>query len=361
MPSRSLYALLAVPTLVAGVYDPRSDLEAGRYLKALGEAEAQLRSDPGNALAWAAKSQALTALQRFGEGLAAAEKALALAPRLAEALLARGLARAGIALQQRNFGSLRNASSALEDLEEATRADPRLGTGWMSLALAYQQLPGLLGGSTRKALACAESLRKVLPARGDLLQGMVLALDGRWPEAEPCFGRALAQAPADAEIVYGYLDALGNRTTRKQLGAAEQQRRLALEARRLLPPVRTCARAVEAVADALLDAGQPEEAWGIAQAALPQADAPSLVRLQLGKLAARSGLHREEGLAYLDQALREPLEGGSGGYPSAHTRRGQILRDLGRKAEARAAAEAALKLDPKHRGARELLANLQTP
>jgi len=38
MYSRSLFALLAVPALVAGAYDPRSDLEAGRYLKALAEA-----------------------------------------------------------------------------------------------------------------------------------------------------------------------------------------------------------------------------------------------------------------------------------------------------------------------------------
>ena len=51
----------------------------------------------------------------------------------------------------------------------------------------------------------------------------------------------------------------------------------------------------------------------------------------------------------------QPIEGGSGGYPSAHWRRGQILLALGRKPEAHAAAQAALKLDPKHRGARELL------
>jgi transposase, IS5 family len=83
-------------------------------------------------------------------------------------------------------------------------------------------------------------------------------------------------------------------------------------------------------------------------------DAPSLLRLHLGKLAARTGIHREEGLAMLDPALREPLEGGSGGYVPAHVRRGQTLRDLGRKAE----AEAVLRLDPKHSGANKLLEGL---
>jgi len=360
MYSRPLFALLAVPALVAGSYDPRPDLEAGRYLKALADAEAQLKAEPRNALAWSAKSEALTALQRFGEGLEAAEKAMNLSPRLADAILARGLARAGIAVQQRNFSSLRNASGALEDLEDATQADPKLVTAWMSLGLAYQQLPGLLGGSTRKALACAGGLRKVSPARGDLLQGMVLAMDGRWKESEAYFGRALAQAPGDPEVVYGYLDSLNSRETRKQLGEAEQKRRLAQEARRLLPPVKARARAIEAVADALLDAGQPEEAWRVAIEALPGADAPSLIRLQLGKLAARSGLHREEGLAFLDQAVREPMEGGSAGHPGAHWRRGQILKDLGRKGEARQAAQEALKLDAKHPGARKLMESLNS-
>ena len=113
-----------------------------------------------------------------------------------------------------------------------------------------------------------------------------------------------------------------------------------------------------AVSEALLDAGQPEDAWSIVKEGLAQVDAPSLLRLQLGKLAARTGLHREEGLAVLDQVLREPLEGGSGGYASAHWRKGQILKDLGRKAEAKAEAEAALKLDPKHPGAKRLLEEL---
>jgi len=358
MRPRILLPFLVAPLLVAGPFDPRPDLEAGRYLKVLADAEAQLRGEPRNALAWAAKSQALSSLQRFGEGYGAAERALALQPQLADALLARGLARAGMAVQQRNFSSLRNASGALDDLEQATKADPRLVTAWMSLGLAYEQLPGLLGGSTRKALECANGLRRVNAARGDVLQGMVLSMDERWREAEPYFGRALVLAPWDPEVVYGYLDSLGSRETRKQLGDGEQKRRLAAEARRLLPPVRTRARALEAICDALLDAGQAEEAWRVAKEALGRADAPSLVRLQLGKLAARSGLHREEGLAFLDQVLREPLEGGSAGYPGAWWRKGQILKDLGRKQEAKAAAWEALKLDPKHPGAKRLMEGL---
>ncbi|MBI3488432.1 MAG: tetratricopeptide repeat protein [Acidobacteria bacterium] len=336
----------------------RADLDTGRYLKALSEAEQRLRKDSNDALAWAAKSQALSSLLRFGEARAAADRAVALRPGMADALLARGLARAGEAIRERNLSSLRGALGAMDDLRAATEADPSLESAWMSLGLAYEMLPGLLGGSTRKALQCADHLRAVSPARGDLLQALILEEEDRWREAEPCFARALGRAPQDPEIAGQWLDALDRRPAKKALGEAGKNARLLAEASRLLPGLRGRARGLTAVSDAYLHAGQPESAWKVLQDHLPQADAPSLVRLQLGKVAASSGLHLTEGLAALDQVLREPLEGGSSGYPGAWWRKAQILKALGRKDEARRAAGEALKLDPKHRGAREVLERL---
>lgn len=340
-------------------YQPRLDLDAGRFLKALAEAEVRLKAEPGDALAWAAKSQALTSMQRCSEALVAAERALSLNPNLADGLQARGLARAGVAVQARSFSTLSNALGALDDLEMATQRDPSLGTAWMTRGIAYQTLPGLIGGSTRKALACAEALRKFQPARADALQGWILAAAGRWGEAESYFGRAITTAPADPEVIYLYLEALGQTPTRKALGETEQRRRQASEARRLLPPVQHRAKAIEAITDALLEGGQPDEAWKVAKAALERADAPSLIRLQLGKLAAKSQPYKEEGLAQLNRLMTEPLEGGSGGAPALHWRRGQLLRDLGRREEARVAALEALKYDPRHPGAKRLLEMLK--
>ncbi len=336
----------------------RAELEAGRYLKVLAEANQHLQQNPNDALAWAAKSQALSSLMRFGEALQAAERAVALKPDLADALLARGLARAGEAIQQRDLGSLRGALGAMDDLRAATGADPTLAPAWMSLGLAYELLPGLLGGSTRRALQCADRLRAISPARGDLLQALILLEEDQWRQAEPCLARALAKAPHDPEVVGQWLDALDRKPAKKALGEAGKNARLLAEAPRLLPGVRTRARGVIAVSDAYLHAGQPETAWQVLQDHLGQVDAPSLLRLQLGKVAAASGLHRPEGLAALDQVLREPLEGGSSGYPGAWWRKGQLLQALGRKDEARKAAQETLKLDPKHRGARELAESL---
>jgi tetratricopeptide (TPR) repeat protein len=336
----------------------RADLDAGHYLKVLAEAEQRLRQDPNDALAWAAKSQALSSLMRFGEAETAADRAVSLKPRLADALLARGLARIGAAIKLRDLGSLRPALGGMDDLRAATEADPTLASAWTSLGLAYEMAPGLLGGSTQKALQCADRLKGLSPARGNLLQAMILVEEDKWREAEPCFGRALASAPHDPEVVGQWLDALDSRPAKKALGEAGKNARLLAEAPRLLPGVRTRAMGVMAVSDAYLHAGQPETAWKVLQEQMGQVDAPSLLRLQLGKVAAASGLHRPEGLTALEQVLREPLEGGSSGYPGAWWRKGQVLRDLGRKDEARRAAQEALKLDPKHRGAKELLASL---
>ncbi len=341
-----------------GPYTPRVDLDAGRYLKAMTEAEARIRQNPHDALAWAAKSQALTAQLRFSEGLAAAGQSLGLKNDLADGLLARGLARAGKAVQQRNLGSVRGVSNAMDDFRAATEADPSLVGAWMSLGLAYEQVPGFFGGSTKQAFRCADSLRRVNPSRGDLLQGLVLAMEERWTEALPFFVRALSAAPGDPEIVYGYLDALGSRATRKSLGEEGQRRMCVVEAYRLLPAMKGRARGLQAICDALLDGGDPEGAWKVAKESVARADSPSIMRAQLGKVAARAGIHREDGLAFLDQVLKEPFEGGTGGLPSIHWRRGQILKDLGRKDEARAAAQAALGIDPKHPGARRLLDDL---
>jgi tetratricopeptide (TPR) repeat protein len=351
---RSLIVWIAAP-LLAQSQGFRGDLDAGHFLKVLADSEIRLRQSPEDALAHAARAQALISLLRMEEAKVEADRAIALNPNLADALLARGLARAGQALKARNFSSLRGVGESMDDLRAATQADPTLIRAWMSLGIGYEQLPWALGGSTKKALQCAESLRKVAPAKGDLLQALVHSMDGEWRKAEPFFGRALGLAPTDPEIVSGYLEALDDKASKKALGEAGKNARLVSEARRLLPGVRRSALGVVAVSDALLNGGQWEEAWKVAEAGLKEVDAPSLLRLQLGKVAARTDLHRSEGLAFLDQVLKEPLEGGSGGYASAHWRKGQILKSLGRVKEAHQEAELTLKLDLHHRGAQELI------
>ncbi len=356
---RLLPILLPCCVLVAqNAYQPRVDLDAGRYLKALWDAEARLSANGNDALAWAAKSQALAALVRLDEAGRAADRAVQLQPGLADALLARGMVRAGQAIQQRSLGSFGLVRSALKDLKDAVQADSTLVSGWFALGMAYQQLPGILGGSIKKALQCADQLRRVNGPRGDLLAGTILTNEKKFGEAEPYLRRAIAGGWNDGQVVYGYLEVLGSRETREHLGEEGQNRRLATEAARLLPLVKGKARALQAVSDAFLDADQPEQAWKVAKEGLPGCDALSLLRFQMGKVAARAGIHREEGLAALDACLKESLEGGVGGYQNVHWRRAQVLNALGRTQEARGAAQEALRIDSNHPGVRRFLKEL---
>lgn len=72
-------------------------------------------------------------------------------------------------------------------------------------------------------------------------------------------------------------------------------------------------------------------------------------------MAAANRLHRTEGLAVLDQVHHETLARICSG---AWWRKEQILLSLDCKDEARRGAEEALKLDPGHSGARQLLESL---
>jgi len=339
-------------------YSPRADLDQGRFLKALADAEDRLASNSSDALALAAKAQALCALMRLGEAEDSAKRALEIKPGLPDALLARALVTGAKAIQQRNLNSVMMFSQAMDDLKAATKGDPAYPLAWATLGIAYQQLPALLGGSTKKALDCAERLEAVQPSKGFLLHGQVLALGGKWGSAQPFFRQALTLSPNDPTIAAGYLEALSEKVTKKALGEEAQKQLLATEARRLLPKVKRSALGMEAVSLALLEAGLDEEAWNAALGALPGADAPSILKLQLGKVAARAEIHQEEGLAFLKEAASEPLEGGTGGYAQVYWRMGQILKSLDRRDEAVKAAKEALRYNQWHRGAKELMESL---
>src|SRR5262249_25503267 len=68
---------------------------------------------------------------------------------------------------------------------------------------------------------------------------------------------------------------------------------------------------------------------------------------EVGKLAATTGKYLERGLASLRQCLELPAPAGTPGHAAAQWRLGNILEKQGDAAGARAAYEAALKLDPK--------------
>lgn len=100
------------------------------------------------------------------------------------------------------------------------------------------------------------------------------------------------------------------------------------------------------------------EAFAELDAALTKTPGDYAALFQSGRLAAVSGERLERGLACLRQCLTQTTPEGQPGHAAAHWRIGNILEKQNDKTGARAAYEAALKLDPKFSQASESLKKL---
>jgi tetratricopeptide (TPR) repeat protein len=79
---------------------------------------------------------------------------------------------------------------------------------------------------------------------------------------------------------------------------------------------------------------------------------------QIGRTSALSGLQLEEGIAALQKYLGMPHAVNDPQNKNAYHRLGQLYLKIGKKTEAKAALQAALKLDPKFADAKTELAKL---
>ncbi len=145
--------------------------KAGDATKALGEFDAASAACPTCSAPWRSRSEALGALGRNTESLAAADKAIALNPRSPGAFVVRGLARA----------RLHDFDAAFADFAEAIRLAPTFELSYRMRAFVYGRL-----GKMQEAAADAKTLEL-------LRQGSAEAL--KPPPARPEVSRAMA-APA---------------------------------------------------------------------------------------------------------------------------------------------------------------------
>ncbi|HVP68365.1 MAG TPA: tetratricopeptide repeat protein [Anaeromyxobacteraceae bacterium] len=184
--------------------------------------------DPGFAPAWAALSMALDAVHDDADGgaarrnaLAAADKAIALDPSLAEGYNARGILRArldwdwkgaeadleralalqpGDAVTQRRYGILRlllgRPTEAIDSLRKAVDLDPLSAIAWSWLAKAY-----VATGQGDQALAAARRATEIAPDSEDLkgTQAVLDLLQGRAAQVLP----AILTVPDEGQRLLG--------------------------------------------------------------------------------------------------------------------------------------------------------------
>lgn len=200
--------------------------------------------------------------------------------------------------------------------ERAITIDPKNVQTHASLMQYYLRAPGIAGGGTDKAKAEADRMAALDPVAGEISRGHI-ARSGKLPaEAERHYRKA-------AEI-----DAPGRR------GSVELASFYAGEMRW-------------------------SDARGVFEARLTKNAGDTFAAYMLARLMQSQGADLPRAIELFDRYLASPALEGGPTHADAWFRKGQTLAALGRRADAVAALETALKLDPTHAPASRELQTLK--
>jgi tetratricopeptide (TPR) repeat protein len=282
---------------------------------ALAAAEALTKASPNDANAWVMLVRARIHAGQFEKAIAAGEKATALGPRNAQAFYWLGNAYGDRIGEVGMLSKMTMAPKLRDAFEQAVKLDPALVDARSSLIEFYLLAPGAIGGGIDKARAQATAIAKYDRAKGLMAQARIAIHEKKPAEALKAYESAYALKTNDPQL-------------RRALIVGYQESKRWADAYRVI------------------------KTW------IAEEPGANIAQYQLGKLAAVSGQHLAEGEAALRAYLKMPRKKGDPEPKHAQHRLGQVLAEAGRKEEARAAYQAALKLDPKFKDARDALAAL---
>lgn len=298
-----MFSLLLPALAAASTPQQASDWLVAKDPRAAGAIAALLKAQPRSAEAWVLQTRLLLQQRKPEDAIKAAERAVDFGPVHAPAHHW-----LGNALGQRigQVGMLRQASMAprLRDAyERAVELDPDLHEARLNLVEYYLQAPAMVGGSVDKARAQAAELARRDPPRGHYARGRLAMHDKDVAAAARAYGEAWRARPVN-------------------------------------PGFRTAAGVAFQANGQWADAARLYQDWIRED---PAAPAP---RYQLGRTAALSGQFLPEGEAALRHYLTLKPDAGQPPLHHAWYRLGQVLAHAGRKDEARAAYQNALKGEP---------------
>jgi tetratricopeptide (TPR) repeat protein len=316
-------ALLVAPPHRAAAQEP-AEVRQGRALLAAGRArearqmlrpfaERQPRGADGAAAFWTGR--AFLAEGDWEEAERWLERALERSPAQADYHYWAGVATAERVQRAGMVTAMRRAGRIRERWERAVALDPRHVDARESLVEYYLNAPAIAGGSREKAEEQARVLSGIDVAAGH---------------------RATASIRIAAEDSVGAIAALRSAVAAEP-GRAETRMTLGL---------------------GLQSMGRWDEALATFEEALAHDPRALAALYQVGRTAALSGKYLEKGEAALRAYVAAPAAPDRPAHAAAWWRLGQVLRHGGRTAEARAALETALRLDPKQEGAKRELAEL---
>ena len=269
----------------------------------LAAAEANAKAHPADADAWITVARARINAGKSEQAIDAAQKAIKLAPRNAEAQYWLGNAYGNHMGDVSMLGKMRLAPKLRDAFERTVVLDPDHIKARSSLIEYYLMAPSMIGGGIDKARAQAQQIGRRDKARGLLAQARIADYQKQQAEALTLYRAAIATRPDDADVQYSV--AMGYIRAEHWSDAMPLLRTL------------TTHKAFQAVA-----------------------------LYQIGRCAALSGQFLDEGAAALHRYLVLPQERGSTDSKHAWYRLGQVQAKAGHPDQARVSWQRALKVDP---------------
>ncbi len=307
--------VLAAPAAMAISNQDVKVLLDARDKKALASAEALTKAEPKNAEAWALLARARLQADKAEAAIEAAETAIEIAPNNSLGYFWLGNAYGSRIGQVGMFSKMTMAPKLRDAFEKTVKLDPNNMDAREALIQFYLQAPAAMGGGKDKANVQVAEIAKRDPAQGHLARAAVLMSEKNTTGALKAYEAAYALKPTDKNI-------------RLAVGVGYQQ------------------------AERWNDAFKHFRAW------VAQDEKAGPAWYQIGRTAALSGQLGEEGIAALQKYIAMPRAANDPQNKNAYYRLGQIYAKLGKKAEAKAAFQAALKLDPKFAEAKTELGKL---
>jgi tetratricopeptide (TPR) repeat protein len=332
----SVVGSLLLTSVILAADSPAELMEQKHWKRVRAIAQAKLKASANDPEANYLMCQVLLAWNDSSAALPFAEKAVALAPQNAEHhwCLARVV---GEEAERANlFRQIGLAKRFRSEAENVLRIDPKHIEAHFGMMIYFFKAPGIVGGDKKKAHAKAEEIGSIDRAKGYLAQVRLAQEEQRRDTIEELYKKAI---DANPKLVDSYVGVMSIAANAGRVAEVERYARQIL----LIAPRRT--NGYNGLAWSFVRQKRWSDLDAIlaeAETAVPDNFVPYYVAAD-SLLASKEDLPRAE--RYFRKYLSQEREAESPSHAAAHWRLGLVLEQQGRKAEAVAAIETAVKAE----------------